>query len=839
MLRELLTHTPSPEELKALIRLRQSAYYASPSGIDLRLSGQRDDDLTFCYNALKKVSRSFAVVIMHLPEGLREAVSVFYLVCRALDTIEDDPELSSALKKDLLTTFYRLKPEESNILQGIGDKPDYRVLVHHYDKVLRVLQDLNPAYQSVILDIARRMGAGMAEFTEKPVVSLADYDLYCHYVAGLVGIGLSQLFEISGYEKPSEARNEEASNAMGLFLQKTNIIRDYLEDIQSQRRFWPEALWKPFASRLEDFQNAVPEDAQLACLDGLIADALRHVPPCLAYMESLSHPDIFRFCAIPQVMAIATLAELFGSTDVFRKEVKIRKGQAAAMMLDTHGMHDVREMFSKALRQMRTRLSGRPSAVRVAERLSDIALRTDTDGAARLSAWLHQSLPEEPTPEVGPTVDVLVVGAGLAGTAAALTMAKKGWRVALVEKNPRVPERIIGELMQPGGMLLLEKLGLGAALQGIDAQTIEGYALMHEDKDVVIAYPQGGQGKAFHHKRLLENLRRMAEAHPNIRCITAEAEKLLTHPKTGAVEGVWMRMEGGSQALKAPLTVLADGPFSRFRMDVCGEKPVTTGYFLGLILENSTLPHSAHGHVVLAGSHTCLVYPISGTETRILIDFPPDAPPRPGTELTRYLRQHLKPLLPEGLQAAFEAALEKGDFKMMPNHRFNARRFRLKGACLLGDALNMRHPLTGGGMTGTLTDVWALGCLLDACPPQKLSGQNLQRVLRRFIRREHRANATINILADALYQTMRHPGMRAACLDYLNRGGRRAAEPLALLSALNRSRRLLVFHFFRVALEGAWKNLAQGTARGVREAWVLVRDAVRIISPLLRQELLR
>lgn len=26
------------------------------------------------------------------------------------------------------------------------------------------------------------------------VVTIADYDLYCHYVAGLVGIGLSQLF---------------------------------------------------------------------------------------------------------------------------------------------------------------------------------------------------------------------------------------------------------------------------------------------------------------------------------------------------------------------------------------------------------------------------------------------------------------------------------------------------------------------------------------------------------------------------------------------------------------------------------------------------------------------
>ena len=45
----------------------------------------------------------------------------------------------------------------------------------------------------MIADITRRMGEGMAEFIEKEVISVKDYDLYCHYVAGLVGIGLSQV----------------------------------------------------------------------------------------------------------------------------------------------------------------------------------------------------------------------------------------------------------------------------------------------------------------------------------------------------------------------------------------------------------------------------------------------------------------------------------------------------------------------------------------------------------------------------------------------------------------------------------------------------------------------
>ena len=48
-------------------------------------------------------------------------------------------------------------------------------------------------YLQVIADITRRMGDGMAEFIKKEVVTVRDYDLYCHYVAGLVGIGLCQV----------------------------------------------------------------------------------------------------------------------------------------------------------------------------------------------------------------------------------------------------------------------------------------------------------------------------------------------------------------------------------------------------------------------------------------------------------------------------------------------------------------------------------------------------------------------------------------------------------------------------------------------------------------------
>lgn len=68
------------------------------------------------------------------------------------------------------------------------------------------------------------------------------YLQYCHYVAGLVGIGLSRLFSASKLEQEEVGEDKHLANSMGLFLQKTNIIRDYLEDVQQGREFWPQAV---------------------------------------------------------------------------------------------------------------------------------------------------------------------------------------------------------------------------------------------------------------------------------------------------------------------------------------------------------------------------------------------------------------------------------------------------------------------------------------------------------------------------------------------------------------------------------------------------------------------
>lgn len=49
---------------------------------------------------------SFAIVIQSLPAELRDAVCIFYLVLRALDTVEDDMAIAVDVKVPILRSFH-------------------------------------------------------------------------------------------------------------------------------------------------------------------------------------------------------------------------------------------------------------------------------------------------------------------------------------------------------------------------------------------------------------------------------------------------------------------------------------------------------------------------------------------------------------------------------------------------------------------------------------------------------------------------------------------------------------------------------------------------------------
>ncbi len=364
MLKEIITAANQPLKVASMLRLGFGANGPIRKEPFEHLA-ETLNDRDFCYEALNRVSRSFALVIQNLPLELKDPVCVFYLVLRGLDSVEDDLKYPTAQRIGLLRDFHKKSSDPNWNITGVGDSMDYRILLSNYHKVTRTFQSLDPRYQSVIADTCAKMGDGMANMSESRITSTEDYDRYCYYVAGLVGIGLSGIFGCSGFESTDLVDRWELANSMGTFLQKTNIIRDYFEDLNSERQFWPEVIWGAYGDNLVDFRSRPTSRSSLGCLNHLITDALRHVPHCLEYLSLIRDEDVFRFCAIPQTMAIATLSKLYENPAVFTGKVKISKAQAAWLMIETKGIGDINQQFSHFTEKIRTRLNSSDPNYRV------------------------------------------------------------------------------------------------------------------------------------------------------------------------------------------------------------------------------------------------------------------------------------------------------------------------------------------------------------------------------------------------------------------------------------------------------------------------------------------
>ena len=416
--------------------------------------------------------------------------------------------------------------------------------------------------------------------------------------------------------------------------------------------------------------------------------------------------------------------------------------------------------------------------------------------AARQAA--HLLLPaltraRPPRPRRAQTWDVVVVGAGVAGSSLAFRLgnvristqapasgrrraragcaharlrspaAQEGRRVLLLERELTQPDRIVGELLQPGGYLKLRELGLEDCLDGIDAQRVTGYVMYKQGEQASLQYPTDTHGpdvagRSFHNGRFVQKLRLRAAAVPQVVLRQGTVKRLVSADgaewRDGTVvAGVAYRRAGEDKdrVARGSLTVVCDGMYSTLRNNLSTPDIKHPSYFVGLVLHGCRLPVPQQACVVLANPSPILFYPISTSEVRCLVDVPGSKLP---SVQTGEMKEHLLSLaeqVPEGLRDAYLEAVERGEIRSMQNKLMAAQPVHQAGALLLGDSFNMRHPLTGGGMTVALHDTKLLCDMLSG--PLDLADPALtaKQTFAYYTRRKPWA-ATINTLANALYK---------------------------------------------------------------------------------------
>ncbi|WCK54100.1 phytoene/squalene synthase family protein [Aneurinibacillus sp. Ricciae_BoGa-3] len=233
---------------------------------------------------LLHTSRTFFIPISLLPSKLKETVAAAYLCMRAIDEIEDHPELPSDVKIHLLHTI-SLVIEESNLNNKLN------VLFEPYKSVLpevtlRLADWASLCPVSMLPNVkmaTARMSKGMAQWVSKQwkIKSEEDLNDYTFYVAGLVGLLLADIWQ--WHEEVDTDR--ELAVAFGRGLQAVNIIRNRTEDLSRGVNFWPDG-WE---------------------LDDMFEYAKRNLALADTYLKGIKRGPIFTFCQIPLVLANATL----------------------------------------------------------------------------------------------------------------------------------------------------------------------------------------------------------------------------------------------------------------------------------------------------------------------------------------------------------------------------------------------------------------------------------------------------------------------------------------------------------------------------------------------------
>ena len=317
--------------------------------------------------------------------------------------------------------------------------------------------------------------------------------------------------------------------------------------------------------------------------------------------------------------------------------------------------------------------------------------------------------------------DAIVVGAGPAGSSAAILLARAGWSVALIEASPFPRRKVCGECIAASNLPLLETLGIGPALRQRAGPELRRVALWCGEESITAAlpasadgYPPWGLALGREHLDLLLLEQARATGATVLQPCTVAAIHGETH---GAGYAVAAATGGGARLLlRAPVVIRAHGSWqpppvdgtalSRERRpaDLLGFKAT----FRNAALECGLLPVLA-----FPGGYGGMVVASDGLATlaccirrdRLAACRRDGARPaaRAGEAVEALLRRECG-LVREALAGAARVGPWLAAGPIRPGVRVASR----DGTFLVGNAAGEVHPIIGEGISMALQSAWLL-----------------------------------------------------------------------------------------------------------------------------------
>jgi len=319
----------------------------------------RLDDAALQSALLQGVSRTFALTIPQLPDALYPAVANAYLLCRIVDTIEDEVSLSPQQKQTFCRHFidvvktgqaaFRFSDRLSPLLSS-QTLPAEHALIALSPRVIAMTHRLHPEQIAALAQCVETMANGMPQFQAQDLhgglPTLHDMDRYCYYVAGCVGEMLAKLF---CHYSPEMARHRERlltlAVSFGQGLQMTNILKDIWDDAARGVCWLPRDIFDEVGYELRNLSPTTNDERFQAGLVRLVGIAQGHLHNALRYTLLIPPHEIGlrNFCLWALGMALLTLRKIRANPGFTQSsQVKISRRQVKATVLVARwtGRHD-------------------------------------------------------------------------------------------------------------------------------------------------------------------------------------------------------------------------------------------------------------------------------------------------------------------------------------------------------------------------------------------------------------------------------------------------------------------------------------------------------------------
>lgn len=363
--------------------------------------------------------------------------------------------------------------------------------------------------------------------------------------------------------------------------------------------------------------------------------------------------------------------------------------------------------------------------------------------------------------------DVAVVGGGLAGAAAARSMALAGARVVLLERERHFKDRVRGDMVYPWGVAELARLGLHDLVRASVATEIATWTnaiegLPPRPRHFPSTTPSGLPALGFFHPELQELLLREAEsAGADVRRgatvvgVTPGHSPLVTVARPRSVS------PGGAERIEARLVVGADGRGSKVRAwaGFPSRRDRDRLVLAGALFRGSSAPaDEAYVHMVPGRGTVAISIPLGKGRHRVY----------GGYELRGGRRQLSgAAALPDFLALLSEAGAPEewlSDAELAgPLAAFDGAdswvdRPYADGVVLLGDAAATSDPSFGSGVSLALRDARVLG---EAVAAALRSGEDLVKGAQAYAEEHDRYYGALHRRIDWLTMVLRETGAAA------------------------------------------------------------------------------